>query len=119
LGHPVSGYEIHHGRTDRGTGTPGWIELDDAYGAACEGATGDESRAAVLGTNLHGLFEEDGFRGAFLAGVAQRRGKDFVPAGVSFAAAREAQFDRLADLVEAHLDVGRLTGLIEQGAPCP
>jgi len=31
---------------------------------------------------------------------------------VSFAAAREAQFDRLADLVEAHLDMAAIERLI-------
>ncbi len=68
----------------------------------------------MVGTNLHGLFEEDGFRGAFLAEVARRRGKEFVPAGVSFGAAREAQFDRLADLLEAHLDTDAVCRIIEQ-----
>jgi len=122
MGQRVSGYEVHHGRTTpaevdggkRGGDGP-WIELDDAYGGAGEGASGDAGR--ILGTNLHGLFEEDGFRAAFLAEVARRRGKRFVAAGVSFAAAREAQFDRLADLLEAHLDMTRLDRLIEQGAP--
>src|SRR5205807_1511422 len=61
--------------------------------------------ARALGTSLHGLFEEDGFRAAFLTEVGRRRGKTFVPAGVSFAAARDAQFDRLADLIEANLDL--------------
>ena len=68
-----------------------------------DGAVDPDARA--LGTSLHGLFEEDGFRAAFLTEVGRRRDKTFVPAGVSFAAARDAQFDRLADLIEAHLDL--------------
>jgi adenosylcobyric acid synthase len=66
---------------------------------------------------LHGLFEQDGFRAAFLTEVGRRRDKTFVPAGVSFAAAREAQFDRLADLLEAHLDMAAVDALIKEGAP--
>ncbi len=54
-----------------------------------------------LGTSLHGLFEEDGFRAAFLTQVAARRGKRWTGSGLSFAAAREAQIDRLADALEA------------------
>ena len=73
-------------------------------------------RAAVFGTSLHGLFESDGFRAAFLAAVAARRGKGFAPSGLSFAAAREAQFDRLADLVEAHLDMAAVEHLIGAAA---
>ena len=116
LGQSVDGYEIHHGRVERGDGTPAWVHLDDAAGAEEEGAVEPE-RAVVLGTSLHGLFEADAFRAAFLSEVGRRRGKTFVPAGVSFAAAREAQIDALADLLEAHLDLDRLFALIELGAP--
>jgi adenosylcobyric acid synthase len=66
----------------------------------------------VWGTSLHGLFENDGFRGAFLTEVARRARKVFIPSGVSFGAAREAQIDRMADLVEAHLDLDALFALI-------
>ena len=58
----------------------------------------------------------DGFRAAFLTEVGRRAGKTFVPAGVSFAAARDAQFERLADLLEAHLDLAALDALIEGAA---
>jgi adenosylcobyric acid synthase len=71
----------------------------------------------VLGTNLHGLFEEDRFRASFLAHVGRRRGRRFRPAGVSFAAARAAQADRLADLVATHLDLSRVEAVIAEGAP--
>ncbi len=118
LGQRVSGYEIHHGITSR-NGAQAWARLDDVYGDEAEGAggiAGDGAGGGVVGTNLHGLFEEDGFRGAFLATVGRRRGKSFVPAGVSFGAARDAQFDRLADLLEAHLDIGAVARIIEEAA---
>ena len=116
LGHAVDGYEIHHGRVERGEGTPAWVHLDDVAGAEEEGAV-EPDRAVVLGTSLHGLFEADAFRAAFLTEVGRRRSKTFVPAGISFAAAREAQIDALADLLEAHLDLDRLFALIASGAP--
>jgi adenosylcobyric acid synthase len=109
---PVTGYQIHHGRTT--TDAP-WIHLDDQWGVQAEGAR--NAGRPVLGTSLHGLFEGDGFRTAFLSAVAARRGKSFTPSGVSFAAAREAQFDRLADLVEDHLDMAAVEKLIAAGAP--
>jgi adenosylcobyric acid synthase len=119
LGQRVTGYEIHHGVTRRGIttldGAEPWARLDDVYGEEDEGA-GDIAGEGVVGTNLHGLFEEDGFRAAFLTEVARRRGKEFVPAGVSFGAAREAQFDLLADLLETHLDIDAVFRLIEEGA---
>ncbi len=115
LGERVSGYEIHHGRTTRGLSARPWLHLDDLYGEEEEGAgtPGDES---VRGTNLHGLFEEDAFRSTFLCEIAARRRKHFVASGASFAAARDDQLERLADLVEAHTEVGSLEDLIAAGA---
>jgi adenosylcobyric acid synthase len=94
----VSGYQIHHGRV---TAADPWIRLDDAYGAQDEGS----AAGRFSGTTLHGIFEDDGFRSAFLG---------IEPSGVSFAAAREAQFDRLADLLEAHLDLAAIDSLIKE-----
>ena len=113
MGQRVTGYQIHHGRVHGGVG---WVHLDDAYGAEDDGAV-EPAEARFLGTTLHGLFESDGFRAAFLTELGRRRGKTFVPAGVSFPAARRAQFDRLADLLEAHLDLTALDALIKEGAP--
>jgi adenosylcobyric acid synthase len=109
-GQRVAGYQIHHGRTAASESADGWITLDDAYGRAGDGATAQDG--AVKGTSLHGLFEEDGFRGAFLAEVAERRGKRRPASGVNFAAARESQIDRLADLLEAHLDLGAVEAML-------
>lgn len=111
-GQRITGYEIHHGRIS-GQEAP-WIELDDAYGLQDEGSVNEAGN--VLGTSLHGLLEEDGFRAELLAAVASRRQKKFVPAGVSFAGARQAQLDRLADMVETHLDMGAIEALVCEGA---
>jgi len=94
----VSGYQIHHGRV---TGADPWITLDDAYGAHPEGTR----NGRFSGTTLHGLFEDDGFRAAFLG---------IEPSGVSFAAAREAQLDRLADMLEAHLDLAAVETILKE-----
>jgi adenosylcobyric acid synthase len=103
-GRPVEGYQIHHGRVEVDGGNR-FVVLDDGTvdGVAC---------GHVAGTTLHGLFEDDGFREAFLAGVAERAGKRFVPGGFSYAAAREARFDAVADLLDAHLDLDRVEQLI-------
>jgi len=103
LGEPVAGYEIHHGNVAADGGEP---FLD-----GCE--TG-----SVRGTTWHGIFENDGFRRAFLRDLAARAGRDFTPApDVSFAAVRERRYDVLADLVAAHLDTGALGALIDGGVP--
>ncbi|HEX5266583.1 MAG TPA: cobyric acid synthase [Acidimicrobiales bacterium] len=111
LGQPVTGYQIHHGRVVPDEGAGPWITLEGQRGGGGEGAASPDG--GVLGTSLHGLFEEDGFRAAFLAGVAARRGVDFPGSSVSFSAARQDRFDRLADLIETHLDVERLLAIVD------
>jgi adenosylcobyric acid synthase len=108
--HRVTGYQIHHGVT---TTSDPWITLDDAYGTEPEPEGSGTRNGQIRGTTLHGLFEEDGFRAAFLSEVAVTRHKTWRPLGASFAAARESQFDRLADMLEAHLDMQALEGLLQ------
>ena len=115
LGHPLTGYQIHHGRTDRGPGAAPWITLEGESDGEKEGAAAPGGE--VLGTSLHGLFEEDGFRDAFLGGLAARRDKAWAGSAVRFSAARRERFDRLADLVEEHLDVDRLLAIVAEGRP--
>jgi len=87
------GYEIHHG-----------VVSDDSL-------LHDEGR--MLGTSLHGFFEDDALRHAFLADVA---GLDAWGTDVRFAEVRLAQADRLADLLETHLDLDAVIALIESAA---
>ncbi|WP_225848517.1 cobyric acid synthase [Streptomyces sp. HPF1205] len=102
-GEPVTGYEIHHGVADVRGGEP--------FLGGCR-------VGAVLGTHWHGSLESDGFRRRFLAEVAAAAGRRFVPApDTCFAGLREARLDRLAALVEEHMDTAALLRLIEDGAP--
>ncbi|MGH3482520.1 MAG: cobyric acid synthase [Nocardioidaceae bacterium] len=103
-GASVDGYEIHHGR----------VTVDDG-----EDFPGGCRVGPVSGTLWHGSFESDEFRRAFLADVADAAGVPgfIVDPRTSFAAAREHRIDRLADLIDAHLDTTALLSLIEHGAP--
>ena len=98
LGVAASGYEIHHGRITRGA------DVDEFLGGARAGN--------VFGTMWHGSLEGDELRGALLTTMLGRPASE-----VQFAAAREARIDRLADLVEAHLDVDAILDLARTGAP--
>ncbi len=101
-GEEVEGYLIHHNRTVTEPGASPLFELDHgAEGVAEEGR-------AIFGTSLHGLFEADGFRAAFLGAVAARRGRRFVPATSPFAAVRQEALDEVAAAMRAHLDLEAL-----------
>ena len=73
----------------------------------------------VLGTHWHGLLENDGFRRALLARVAEQAGRAGFRAApdTSFAAERAAQLDLLGDLVAQHLDTAAVRNVIGHGAP--
>jgi adenosylcobyric acid synthase len=104
FGHPVSGYEIHHGV----------VSVDDGAEPFLDGSRS----GSVFGTTWHGAMENDGFRRAFLAEVAGLSGRRFLPApDTNFAAVREARLDRLGDLVAEHADTDALWRLVEHGAP--
>jgi adenosylcobyric acid synthase len=112
MGQPVHGYQIHHGRIVTGDGAAPWVHLEGEEEGAVE-----LEEARVLATTLHGLFEANGFRATFLTEVGRRAGKTFVPSGVSFAAARDAQAEQMADLLAEHADVDALHALIASGVP--
>ncbi|MEM9464134.1 MAG: cobyric acid synthase [Actinomycetota bacterium] len=106
LGHPIVGYQIHHGRVrpDGDASDEPWLVLD--------GEPEGFRAGAVFGTTLHGLFDEDEFRHAFLRQVAARSGSSFAPGAVTPATHREAELDRLADHLAASLDLPALYRLI-------
>ena len=100
-GAEVSGYEIHAGVSDGPALCLAAVELDDGRR---DGAISVDGQ--VLGTYLHGLFESPAACAALLrwAGLGEIE-------TVDYHALRERDIERLADLVEAHLDVTRLRAL--------
>src|ERR1700712_1064121 len=65
---PVNGYAIHHGRI---TVEGGEAFLDGTHAGS------------VWGTTWHGIFENDGFRRAFLTEIAADAGRDWLPGAVA------------------------------------
>ena len=106
----LHGYEIHHGRVDRCTEQI-WFDVD--------GVPEGYRRGQIFGTHWHGLFDNDDFRRQWLSAVAAAAGRDgFVVAGdTDVVARRDAQLDLMADLLDAHLDVDAITGLLDDGPP--
>ncbi|WP_024679937.1 cobyric acid synthase [Pseudomonas syringae] len=90
----VSGYEIHAGVTTGAALEQAAVKLDDGR---CDGAQSADGQ--ILGTYLHGLFESPAACSALLrwAGLENVQ-------SVDYHALRERDIERLADLVEKHLD---------------
>jgi len=97
---PVAGYEIHLGRTaGPGIARP-WLSIEGEP----DGALSAEGR--VMGSYVHGLFQNDVFRRAFLARLGASG-----DAGLSYAASIEATLDQFADHLEAHIAVDRVLAI--------
>ncbi|NLF51143.1 MAG: cobyric acid synthase CobQ, partial [Leptolinea sp.] len=63
----------------------------------------------IWGTYIHGLFENDGFRKAWLASI------DMQSTVSNFGHERAAAYDRLADVLESSLNISMLDSIISTG----
>ncbi|MBK4214593.1 cobyric acid synthase [Paracoccus caeni] len=99
LDQPVSGYEIHIGRS---TGPD--CNRPFAHIPHPDGAISPDGR--IMGTYLHGLFSNDSFRAAFLA----RLGTTSQP---GYEAGIDQTLDALAQHLETHLDIDALLALAQ------
>ncbi len=103
----AEGYEIHMGKSERaGSGaSPAFFGPGSGGVSREEGAVSEDRR--VFGTYLHGLFENDGLRNAFLGWVRDSAGLPEAASrrGPSFRERREAQLERWADVVERSFDL--------------
>ncbi|MDD1019663.1 cobyric acid synthase [Pseudomonas sp. TNT2022 ID1048] len=98
---PVSGYEIHAGVTRGPALEQPAVQLEDGRS---DGACSVDGQ--ILGTYLHGLFETPAACGALLCWAGLQDVQE-----VDYHALRERDIERLADLVERHLDTAALLKL--------
>ena len=101
---PSGGYEIHHGLTDHGpSALPLFLRADRAYPSEAERICGYVS-GRRWATYLHGVFDDDAFRRAWLDHVRADIG--LAPQGRRLATYDlEKALDRLADIVREHSDM--------------
>lgn len=104
-GTAVSGYEIHMGKTTLGPGAAPLLKT----GSGPEGAVGTEG--LVLGTYLHGFFDSD----QVLAGILAWFGCPVELPLIDRLAAKEHEYDRLADELRASLDIEKIYSIAGLG----
>jgi adenosylcobyric acid synthase len=115
-GTAVAGYEIHLGETEYlaeaqpfATITRFGLPTPVTDGAVAGGGT-------VIGTYLHGLFDEDAFRHRFLQAARLHSGLDKASRLACVSAERGKRIDRLADHVRRALDMEFIHSLIRREA---
>lgn len=113
-GAPIQGYEIHMGRTfGDGDGIGPAFRVEDRSdvgvdpGTAADGAL--DSTGWVLGSYIHGLFQNSGLRHALLQALARHKGASL--SLTSKELATDQEYDKLADWVRSSLNMDLIYGM--------
>jgi adenosylcobyric acid synthase len=103
----IEGYEIHMGHleTTREHVAPFEIERNGHPGRALDGAV--DASGSIVGTMIHGLFENDALRAAILCALRRRKGLDTRQAATSLPT-KQHEYDRLARVLRENLDMDRI-----------
>lgn len=107
----LQGYEIHVGRISGSSYSP-LFALETRDGSRSDGQVSPDG--ALLGTLVHGLFENVDFRLAVLNKLRRRKG--LVPLATSQVPSRDAAYDELAAHVAAHCDMPAILKLMQLGS---
>lgn len=105
----LRGYEIHMGESFYVNGSRPLFEVTRQgkfTTTVYDGAAAREGR--IWGTYMHGIFDNDDFRFAFLEEMRNEKGMASIGSSKSHEAAKEEGFKKLAALVRENLDMKKL-----------
>jgi adenosylcobyric acid synthase len=105
----VQGYEIHMGRTSRGTVSPSFhVELSEIKEASARENEGAVNESGLIwGTSIHGLFDQAEFRRGWLNRARGRKGLSPISTHESklVTAHLRGELDRWADHLERYMNM--------------
>lgn len=106
---PVTGYEIHMGITTPDADVHPLVLLDNGLADGC-------TNGNIFGSYLHGFFDSMECRSGLIHELCKRKGIDAANISVfDYAAYKERQYDRLADVLRKSLDMSMIYGILEEG----
>ncbi|MEC5317815.1 cobyric acid synthase [Brenneria populi subsp. brevivirga] len=116
-GMPIAGYEIHMGRSRLGGQAAPFIRLTGCNGQAIERDDGAvNADGSVMGSYIHGLFDNDRFTRALLDRLRRRKGLPAFDGEVfDYARHKQRQFDILAAAMREHIDIAAIYGFMGAG----
>ena len=112
-GQELSGYEIHMGQTQCDDTLSSFQIFATPQGTADYGDGALNAEGTIMGTYIHGLFHNPGFRQAFLASL--RRYWQLPEREAGTLVEKEQQYDRLAKVVRHSLDIAKIYRMVEAG----
>ncbi len=114
--HGMRGYEIHMGDTrfaEEVCRPFRIVRAGNTEASVLDGAVSADG--GVVGTYIHGIFDDDHFRRAVLNRLRARRGMEELPIQYRCGAEKEHAYDRLAATVQRSLDMDKLAAIIAAG----
>jgi adenosylcobyric acid synthase len=108
----LEGYEIHMGQLETDRAQLAVFDIVERNGraqSAVDGAVG--CGGAVIGTMIHGLFDNDAFRSGILRALRRRKGAVAFPPPRSVPT-RQDEYDRLARILRESLDRQRFARIV-------
>ena len=102
----ITGYEIHMGETVLLNGTSPFLKiLERSDKEVCVDDGAVSSNGNVIGTYLHGIFDNDGFRLGLINHLKKKKGlSPTLPEELS-TVDKERQYDKLADWFREHINM--------------
>ena len=109
----VEGYEIHMGTSnltaaDAGNARHAFTILERSMERVCEKDGAFSPEGNVIGTYIHGIFDNDAFRDAFLNFVARRRKKQKQRKRAGRGINWDIEIEKLANFVKRHIDIEKI-----------
>ena len=107
----IRGYEIHQGQTELHDEAAPFMQITQRKGLQTQVEDSAISHnGRVWGTYLHGIFDNDAFRLAFVNRLRVEKGLPRIEDSANFSTAyeKQRQYNRLAQLLRDHLDISRI-----------
>ena len=121
-GHPVEGYEIHMGRTESSGRSSLSPDLPETLTSITDAVSGESKEDGlfcddVYGTYIHGFFDSGDLAAEVVRLLAERKGVklDEETSELSLKAYKDKQYDHLADVLRAHLDMPAIYRILDEG----
>ena len=98
-GKEYEGYEIHMGDTvsEGKSGLPVVVQNGNIYGSY-----------------IHSIFDRGSIATEIVQALAKKKGVDISGAAIDYAALKEREYDRLADVIRKHMDMDVLYGMLNE-----
>lgn len=103
-GEKITGYEIHQGKTNV-NGGKAFSEIESKK----EGCVFNN----CIGTYIHGVFDETGFRESYIKKIFDKKGLSFDVKTIDIEEYKNSQYDKLADIIRENMDMEKIYEILE------